>query len=93
MTLYYMKIRTILIILFVILLPFILNLWNGYLKPAQSGKFKELDCSTISNSLNPYVNDIIHIAQNHGNNLLQVQLKVTRSLGVQLRKNYHKYSN
>ena len=62
-----MKIRTILIILFVILLPFILNLWNGYLKPAQSGKFKELDCSTISNSLNPYVNDIIHIAQNHGN--------------------------
>jgi hypothetical protein len=67
MTLYYMKIRTILIILFIILLPFILNLWDGYLKPAQSGKFKELDCSIISNSLNPYVNDIIHIAQNHGN--------------------------
>ena len=62
-----MKIRTILVVLFVILIPFILNLWNGYLKPAQSGKFKELDCTTISNSLNPYVNDIIHIAQNHGN--------------------------
>lgn len=61
-----MKFRTPIIIVFIILLPFILNLWDGYLKPAQSGKFKQLDCSQISNSLNPYVNDIVYLAEHHG---------------------------
>lgn len=59
--------RLLLLMLFLLLIPFLINLWNGYLKPAQSGKFKELDCSQISNSLNPYVNDIIRVAQEHGN--------------------------
>jgi hypothetical protein len=66
-TFYCMKIKTLLIIVFIILIPFILNLWNGYLKPAQSGKIEHVDCSTISNNLNPYVNDIIKLIQEHGN--------------------------
>ena len=71
-----------LLLLILLVLPFLVNLWNGYLKPAQSGKFKEIDCSEISNSLNPYVNDIIHIAQQHGNKSTSNMVegyKITRS--------------
>ena len=58
--------RLVITIIIILLIPFILNLWNGYLKPAQSGKFKQLDCSQVSNSLNPYVNDIVYLAEHHG---------------------------
>jgi len=61
-----MKILLLLLVL-VLLIPFFLNLWNGYLKPAQSGTFEHVDCSTLSNSLNPYVNDIIKLTETHGN--------------------------
>lgn len=59
--------RLLVIIFIILLIPFLLNLWNGYLKPAQRGNFKQIDCSIISNALNPHVNDIIHIAQQYGN--------------------------
>jgi len=71
-----------LLLLILLLLPFLINIWNGYLKPAQSGKFKEINCSEISNSLNPYVNDIVHIAQQHGNKSSSSMVegyKITRS--------------
>ena len=59
--------RLPIIIFIILLIPFLLNLWYGYLKPAQNGKFQQVDCSMISNTLNPYVNDIIHVAQQYGN--------------------------
>ena len=59
--------RLLIVVFIILVIPFLLNLWYGYLKPAQNGKFERVDCSVISNTLNPYVNDIIHIAQKHGN--------------------------
>ena len=71
-----------LLLLILLVLPFLVNVWHGYLKPAQSGKFKEIDCSEISNSLNPYVNDIVHVAKQHGNKSTSNMVegyKITRS--------------
>ncbi len=44
--------RLPIIIFIILLIPFLLNLWYGYLKPAQNGKFQQVDCSMISNTLN-----------------------------------------
>jgi len=74
--------RLVITILIILLIPFILNLWDGYIKPAQSGKFKRLDCSSVSNNLNPYVNDIINLAEQYGNksdSSMVEGYKITRS--------------
>ena len=49
--------------------PFLLNLYDGYLKPASDDKISIIDCKHLSNSLEPYYKEIIDITEKHGNAL------------------------
>jgi hypothetical protein len=61
--------KYIFIIVFIILFPFLLNTWHGYLKPAQKSEIQHMDCSYIQGKLRPYIDDIIKVIERRGTKL------------------------
>jgi len=59
----------ILLIIIIFLIPFLLNYWHGYLKPAEEDEIGAVDCKNLSESLKPHVGDIIRVIVNHGKSL------------------------
>lgn len=57
------------ILAFIILFPFLLNAWHGYLKPARKSEIQHIDCSYIQGKLRPYTDDIIKVTESQGNTL------------------------
>lgn len=61
--------KYILILVFIIVFPFLLNFWHGYLKPAQISEIHRTDCSYIQNKLGHHIDDIIKVIESRGNKL------------------------
>jgi hypothetical protein len=59
----------ILLVLLLLLVPFLLNAWHGYFKPAQNSDVQRVDCSYVQDTLRPHVDDIIRVMETHGNKL------------------------
>lgn len=55
--------------MFIILFPFLLNTWHGYLKPAQTSEIHQTDCSYIQNKLRHHIDDIIKVIESRGTKL------------------------
>ena len=57
-----------LLLLFLLLLsiPFILNLYHGYLKPVSGDKIDIINCDRLSHMLKPHIDDMIQVIENHG---------------------------
>lgn len=64
-----MKYTVVVIIVLVFALPFLLNAWHGYFKPATNADIHHVDCTGIQDSLRQHVDDIITLMETHGNKL------------------------
>ena len=61
--------KYILILVFIIVSPFLLNAWHGYFKPAQDSEIHHVDCSYIQNKLSHHIDDIIKVIESRGTKL------------------------
>lgn len=57
----------LLLLLFVFMVPFLMNMWHGYLKPPRDSNVTPVDCSQIQTVLEPYIEDIIRVIETYGN--------------------------
>ena len=50
-------------------LPFLMNIYHGYIKRPQTGQLHSINCETISRKLQPYLSNIVHTIKSNGNKI------------------------
>ena len=56
----------VLVLIMVFIIPVSLNFYHGYLKPACDDKVSMVNCQNLSNNLEPHIDEITHVMEQHG---------------------------